>query len=68
MLFVDAQDLNGIVICTLTSATVMDNSDVHSFTHAFRQITEYTKEIIFSRIHEPVMEPNLIVTTLLVLG
>ncbi|RWR78552.1 protein ACCUMULATION AND REPLICATION OF CHLOROPLASTS 3 [Cinnamomum micranthum f. kanehirae] len=62
------KDLNGIVICTLASATMMDNSDIHSFTHAFRQTTEYTKEIIFSRIHEPVLQPNLIVTTLLVLG
>ncbi|XP_077246991.1 GTP binding protein isoform X2 [Tasmannia lanceolata] len=62
------KDLNGMIICTFASANLMDSSDLHSFIHAFRQSTECTKEIILSRIHEPDLEPNLIVTTILVVG
>ncbi|XP_058090470.1 protein ACCUMULATION AND REPLICATION OF CHLOROPLASTS 3, chloroplastic isoform X1 [Magnolia sinica] len=62
------KDLDGIVICNVASGIVMDKSDLQSFMHAFRQTTECTKDIIFSSIHEPNIEPNLIVTTLLVLG
>lgn len=62
------QDMNGIVFCIVASATALDESDVCSFIHAFRQTTKCTNEIILSRIHEPSLEPNLIVTTVIILG
>ncbi|XP_019709803.2 protein ACCUMULATION AND REPLICATION OF CHLOROPLASTS 3, chloroplastic isoform X3 [Elaeis guineensis] len=62
------KDLNGLVIFVLASASALDESDLLSIIVSFRRITECTREIIFSRIHEPSMEPNLFVITLLIVG
>lgn len=62
------KDLNGTVICILASSVIINNSDVLSFLHVFRKTTECTREIIISIIHEPNLEPNLIVTTVIILG
>ncbi|XP_022725113.1 protein ACCUMULATION AND REPLICATION OF CHLOROPLASTS 3 isoform X3 [Durio zibethinus] len=62
------KDLNGLVICVVASSNVINNNDVQAFLHTFRQTTEYTKDIIISVIHEPNLEPNLLVTTVVILG
>lgn len=63
---VGVKDLNGMVICILASSGDTDNSDLLAFLQTFRQATEYTKEIIISMIHEPNLEPNLLVTTVII--
>ncbi|XP_065628233.1 protein ACCUMULATION AND REPLICATION OF CHLOROPLASTS 3, chloroplastic [Quercus suber] len=65
---VGVKDLNGMVICILASSDTVNNSDIHAFLCTFRQITEYTQSIILSVTHEPNLEPNLLVTTVLIVG
>ncbi|MBA0848767.1 hypothetical protein Goshw_006890, partial [Gossypium schwendimanii] len=62
------KDLDGMVICVVASSNVINNNDVQAFLHTFRQTTEYTKDIIISVVHEPKLEPNLLVTTVVILG
>ncbi|KAK8370189.1 hypothetical protein V6Z12_A01G161300 [Gossypium hirsutum] len=62
------KDLDGMVICIVASSNVINNNDVQAFLHTFRQTTEYTKDIIISVVHEPKLEPNLLVTTVVILG
>ncbi|CAA6663126.1 unnamed protein product [Spirodela intermedia] len=62
------KDINGTVILTLSWAREMKRSEVSPVVLAFRQITGFQGEIIFSGIHEPALEPNLVITTLFVLG
>ncbi|KAJ6846151.1 protein ACCUMULATION AND REPLICATION OF CHLOROPLASTS 3 isoform X1 [Iris pallida] len=64
----DLRDLNGLVVFTVTSSCAMDRRDMSSAIHNFRRFTGCTREIIISHIYEPAMEPNLIVTTLLIVG
>ncbi|KAG2707718.1 hypothetical protein I3760_05G160400 [Carya illinoinensis] len=64
----DVKDLNGVVICVLASSNTVSNSDVYAFLHTFRQSTEYTQRIVLSVIHEPNLEPNLLLTTVLIVG
>ncbi|XP_039134994.1 protein ACCUMULATION AND REPLICATION OF CHLOROPLASTS 3 isoform X2 [Dioscorea cayenensis subsp. rotundata] len=59
---------NGLVIFTLASASPLEENDLLAHVQIFRQITSCTCEIIFSRIHEPDLEPNLIILTLLIVG
>ncbi|PIA64062.1 hypothetical protein AQUCO_00201391v1 [Aquilegia coerulea] len=60
------KELNDVVFCTLASADVIDNSNVHSFLHTLRQTTGWQKEIVVSIVHEPNLEPNIFVTTIIV--
>ncbi|KAB1206064.1 Protein ACCUMULATION AND REPLICATION OF CHLOROPLASTS 3 [Morella rubra] len=64
----DVKELNGIVLCILASSNTPDLSDVYAFLFAFREATEFTRSIIVSIIHEPNLEPNLLLTTVLVVG
>ncbi|XP_059446960.1 protein ACCUMULATION AND REPLICATION OF CHLOROPLASTS 3, chloroplastic [Corylus avellana] len=63
---VGVKDLNGVVICILASSNAVDKSD--AFLRTFRQTTEYAGSIILSLIHEPNLEPNLLLTTVLIVG
>ncbi|XP_024193612.1 protein ACCUMULATION AND REPLICATION OF CHLOROPLASTS 3 isoform X2 [Rosa chinensis] len=67
-LSVGVKDLDGMVICIVASSGAIDNSDVQETLHTFRQTTEYEGEILISTIHEPSLEPNLLVTTVFILG
>ncbi|KAH7839332.1 hypothetical protein Vadar_002756 [Vaccinium darrowii] len=67
-LSVGLKDLDGIVICILLSSAVIDSSDVNAFLPTFRQTTECSGGIIISSVHEPNMEPNLIMATVLTVG
>ncbi|XP_054825456.1 protein ACCUMULATION AND REPLICATION OF CHLOROPLASTS 3, chloroplastic isoform X3 [Prosopis cineraria] len=65
---VSLKDSNGMVICNLTSSVPINENDTAAFLHTFRQTTEYTKDIIVFTNHEPNLEPNLLITTVLALG
>ncbi|KAK4842089.1 hypothetical protein QYF36_015554 [Acer negundo] len=62
------KDLDGTVICIVSSSNPIDNNDLPAFLHTFRQTTEYTREIVISVVHEPNLEPNLLITTVVTLG
>ncbi|GLT96795.1 hypothetical protein SLE2022_143940 [Rubroshorea leprosula] len=62
------KDLDGMVICVLASSKAISSNDVQAFLHVFRQTTEYMREIIISVVHEPKLEPNLLVTTVVIIG
>lgn len=64
----DEQDLNGLVIVIFSSASYLNQSDLHSAIATFRQISECESEIIVSRVQEPQLESNLVITTLLIVG
>lgn len=57
-----------MIICILASSGTIDNSDVQTILRTFRQSMEYEGEILISTIHEPSLEPNLVVTTVLIVG
>ncbi|XP_044984426.1 protein ACCUMULATION AND REPLICATION OF CHLOROPLASTS 3 isoform X3 [Hordeum vulgare subsp. vulgare] len=59
------KDLNHVVFLSLTTSRVLAESDMISTLHIFRRVTEFTKDIIFSRNSEPDLEPKLIVVSLL---
>ncbi|KAG5531932.1 hypothetical protein RHGRI_026514 [Rhododendron griersonianum] len=67
-LSVGLKDLDGVVICILSSSAVIDRSDVNAFLHTFRQTTECMGGIIISLVQEPTLEPNLIMATVLTIG
>ncbi|KAH0990834.1 hypothetical protein GBA52_002317 [Prunus armeniaca] len=67
-LSVGVKDWDGMIICILASSGTIDNSDVQTILRTFRQSTEYEGEILISTIHEPSLEPNLVVTTVLIVG
>ncbi|KAJ8426469.1 hypothetical protein Cgig2_012382 [Carnegiea gigantea] len=59
------KDLDGIVICILSSSSALEDNDVRALLHTFRQATECTKDIILSVVYDPDMKPNLIATTVI---
>lgn len=59
------KDLDGIVICILSSSCALEDNDVCALLHTFRQATECTKEVILSVVDDPDMKPNLIATTVI---
>ncbi|XP_059649815.1 protein ACCUMULATION AND REPLICATION OF CHLOROPLASTS 3, chloroplastic isoform X2 [Cornus florida] len=67
-LSIGVKDLNGVVICILSSSGDISSSDLRAFLKAFRQTTEYMGETVISMVHEPNLEPNIIVTTVITLG
>ncbi|CAL0320611.1 unnamed protein product [Lupinus luteus] len=62
------KDPNSIVICILASSVPINDSDIAAFVGTFRQTTEYKRDIILSTVHEPNVEPNQLITTVLTLG
>ncbi|XP_068640423.1 protein ACCUMULATION AND REPLICATION OF CHLOROPLASTS 3, chloroplastic [Aristolochia californica] len=60
--------LSGIVICIVASASEMNRSDLNTFVHTFRKTAQCATEIVVSAIHEPNLEKDMVVTTLLVMG
>ncbi|KAF6174615.1 hypothetical protein GIB67_006267 [Kingdonia uniflora] len=62
------KDLDGLVVCTHASANLLGDDDLHTFSHMFRQITGFEREILVSFFHEPNLEPNMVVTIIIVLG
>ncbi|XP_042393442.1 protein ACCUMULATION AND REPLICATION OF CHLOROPLASTS 3-like isoform X2 [Zingiber officinale] len=62
------KDLNGLVIVTFSSASYLDQSDLHSAIVMFREISQCKSEIIVSQVQEPQLESNLVITTVLIVG
>ncbi|XP_020534978.1 protein ACCUMULATION AND REPLICATION OF CHLOROPLASTS 3 isoform X2 [Jatropha curcas] len=62
------ENINGIIICIIASSGFIENEDVNAPLLTFQQSAEYTGEIIISTIHEPNLDPNMIVTTVFVVG
>ncbi|KAJ0037725.1 hypothetical protein Pint_22547 [Pistacia integerrima] len=62
------KELNGMVICIVASSELIDEDDILGYLHTFRQTIEYTREIIISSVHEPNLESNLLITTVVTIG
>ncbi|KAJ7954471.1 Protein ACCUMULATION AND REPLICATION OF CHLOROPLASTS 3 [Quillaja saponaria] len=65
---VSLKDLNSMVICVLASSVPINDSEVLAFVRAFRQCTDYKREILISTSHVSNLEPNLLITTVFTLG
>lgn len=61
------QEINNVVI-SVTSAQSMDERDIQAAIRAFRQIAKSSAQIICSTILETALEPNVIVSTIIVTG
>lgn len=59
------RDLEGIVICIVSSSCSVGDNDVASLLRTFREATECTKEVILSIVQDPELKPNLIATTVI---
>ncbi|OWM90690.1 hypothetical protein CDL15_Pgr020995 [Punica granatum] len=62
------KDLNGVVLCLLASSDVNESVNSHAFLDNFRQVTGYEGEVVLSITHEPNLEANMLVTTVITLG
>ncbi|CAN8234719.1 unnamed protein product [Cochlearia groenlandica] len=56
------KDLNAI-ICIVASSINLQKKDVKTIIRTFRQTMDYTGDIIVSTVHEPDLEPKVLVTT-----
>ncbi|KAL1216692.1 Protein ACCUMULATION AND REPLICATION OF CHLOROPLASTS 3 [Cardamine amara subsp. amara] len=61
------KDLNAI-ICIVASSVPLQKKDVKTILCTFRQTMEYTGDIIVSTVHEPDLEPKVLVTTFFILS
>ncbi|XP_021909853.1 protein ACCUMULATION AND REPLICATION OF CHLOROPLASTS 3 isoform X2 [Carica papaya] len=62
------KDLNGIIICIFASPNLVENNNAQAVLETFRRITDYKGQIIISTIHEPNLEPNELITTVVILS
>lgn len=61
------KDLKAI-ICVVASSAGLQKKDVKTILRTFRQTMEYTGDIIVSTVHEPDLEPKVLVTTFFILS
>ncbi|KAF2606601.1 hypothetical protein F2Q68_00046469 [Brassica cretica] len=61
------KDLKAI-ICIVASSVALQKKDVKTILRTFRQTMEYTGDIIVSTVHEPDLEPKVLVTTFFILS
>ncbi|KAL9229471.1 hypothetical protein vseg_004934 [Gypsophila vaccaria] len=62
------KDLDGAVLCLLTSSSTIGDDEVCNVLRTFREATECTKEVILSVVQSPVMKPNVIASTVIIVG
>ncbi|XP_050231897.1 protein ACCUMULATION AND REPLICATION OF CHLOROPLASTS 3, chloroplastic isoform X2 [Mercurialis annua] len=62
------ENLNGVVICNIASSDFIEDRDIDTSLLTFRQTAKYTGEIIITTAHEPNLDRNMIVTTILTVG
>ncbi|XP_021691839.2 protein ACCUMULATION AND REPLICATION OF CHLOROPLASTS 3, chloroplastic isoform X2 [Hevea brasiliensis] len=62
------ENLNGIIICIVASSGFIENEDVHTSLLTFRQTAAYMGKIIISTTHEPNLDHDMIVTTVVAVG
>ncbi|CAI9774707.1 unnamed protein product [Fraxinus pennsylvanica] len=65
---VDLKDTNGVILCIFASSGIVECSNVHILLHNFRLTTQYQGKIIISIVHEPSLEPDIILTTVIAFG
>ncbi|KAL8172319.1 hypothetical protein V2J09_024123 [Rumex salicifolius] len=59
------KDLDGLVICIISSGNVNDCNSVPTILGAFRQLTECQQDVMISVVYDPDLQPNVITTTVL---
>ncbi|KAL2906942.1 Protein ACCUMULATION AND REPLICATION OF CHLOROPLASTS 3 [Bienertia sinuspersici] len=64
-LSIGLKDLDGVVVCILSSSSAIGDTDVSAVVQTFREATGCSQKIIFSVVHNPDMKPNLIETTVI---
>lgn len=67
-LSIGLKELDGVVVCILSSSSAIGDTDVCTVIRTFREVTECTKEVILSTVQNPDLEPNLIATTVIRVG
>ncbi|KAL3824263.1 hypothetical protein ACJIZ3_020292 [Penstemon smallii] len=65
---VDIKDLDGVIICIFASSGAMDCSDANTILLALRPISGWNSEVIVSLVHDPNLESNEILTTVIAFG
>ncbi|CAN6464112.1 unnamed protein product [Victoria cruziana] len=60
------QALDGIIICTIASASHLGKNEMHAFMKIFRQTSQCSTQILFSYIHESNLDPGLLLTTIII--
>ncbi|WCJ33732.1 Protein ACCUMULATION AND REPLICATION OF CHLOROPLASTS 3 chloroplastic [Euphorbia peplus] len=65
---VTAESSNGVTICIIASSDFIEKCDVETSLLTFRETAEYKGKIIISTAHEPNLDSNTIVTTVVTLG
>ncbi|CAA3019207.1 ACCUMULATION AND REPLICATION OF CHLOROPLASTS 3 isoform X2, partial [Olea europaea subsp. europaea] len=65
---VNLKDTNGVILCIFASSGVVDCSNVNILLHNFRLTTQCQGKIIISIVHEPNLEPDIILTTVIAFG
>ncbi|XP_013592727.1 PREDICTED: protein ACCUMULATION AND REPLICATION OF CHLOROPLASTS 3 [Brassica oleracea var. oleracea] len=61
------KDLKAI-ICIVATSVALQKKDVKTILRTFRQTMEYTGDIIVSTVHEPDLEPKVLVTAFFILS
>ncbi|XP_021856013.2 protein ACCUMULATION AND REPLICATION OF CHLOROPLASTS 3, chloroplastic isoform X2 [Spinacia oleracea] len=64
-LSIELKDLDGVVICILSSSSAIADNDACTLFGTFREATDCTKEVIISTVQNPDMKPNMISTTII---
>ncbi|CAN1137691.1 Protein ACCUMULATION AND REPLICATION OF CHLOROPLASTS 3, chloroplastic [Linum perenne] len=59
---------NGMVFCIITSSDIMEDEDLHATLDIFRQTLQFTGKVVIASSHEPNLEPNMLVTSIIVIG
>ncbi|KAL0541766.1 hypothetical protein IC582_021823 [Cucumis melo] len=67
-LTVHLKDLKGMVVCIVASSSIIDDNDKSTLLKTFREVTTYTGKVILSIIQDLNMEPNFLMTTVLIVG
>ncbi|XP_057841812.2 protein ACCUMULATION AND REPLICATION OF CHLOROPLASTS 3, chloroplastic isoform X2 [Cryptomeria japonica] len=62
------QAMKDVVICIIASANIMDKKDIQAAICAFRHITKSSAKVICSTVLESTLEPNVIVSTIIISG
>lgn len=62
------QDLDGVILCIIASSGIVDSSVADNALHTIRSITKCNCKIVVSIVHEPNLEPNTILATIIVFG
>ncbi|XP_012846164.1 PREDICTED: protein ACCUMULATION AND REPLICATION OF CHLOROPLASTS 3 isoform X2 [Erythranthe guttata] len=65
---VDIKDLDGVILCMIATSGIVNGNDANNALHEIRSITKCNGEIAVSVVHEPNLEPNTILATVIVFG